>query len=458
MAAGSALALSALGPFGIARRLHVDSGAIVDVAILVIGPLVVLAVVCAATWWPVVSQFRRSTRRRAMSPRGGVRAVRALPPPAGAGVSMAVNAGRTGGLPIGTALAGVALAIAAALAVVGLTASFDVLTTTPANFGAPWDLSASAAVTEQGDVSPIVDLLASDPAVAAAGGIVGTDAMVGDEMAWVQAFGPVAGVDGRIGPVITSGRAPAAVDEIALGSTTMSDQGLSIGDTVEVEPATSAADDSSQLTVVGTTIVNDSFEDDPGRGGVVTVEWIERYAREVTPDPFVVRLLPGADEERFTADLEAVATAGVNGPLHQGAIRNIDRVRWVPFLLATVVGLLALASLAHALVLSIRRQRRELAILKSLGFRTGQVRAAVAWHATALAVAAAVVGVPLGIIVGRWGWRLVADRLGVASPPATPLLAIAVIVALAVALANVIAAYPGWKAAREPAGVALRVE
>ena len=190
----------------------------------------------------------------------------------------------------------------------------------------------------------------------------------------------------------------------------------------------------------------------------MTVEWIDRYADELTPDPYVVRLVPGADMERFRTRLEAVASAGVNGPVRQGAIRNLDRVRWVPFLLAALIGVLALASLAHALVLSVRRQRRQLAILKSLGFRTGQVRAAVAWHASALAVAAAVIGVPLGIVAGRWGWRLVADQLGVASPPATPIVAVTAIVVVAVLLANLIAAYPAWRAAREPTGVALRVE
>ena len=215
---------------------------------------------------------------------------------------------------------------------------------------------------------------------------------------------------------------------------------------------------STELTVVGTTIINDGFEDNPGRGGVVTVEWIEENGEELVPDPFVVRLRPDADVQRMRADLAAVVSGGVYGPQLQSAIRNVERVSWVPFLLAALVGALAVASLTHALVLSVHRQRGQLAILKSLGFRRGQVRAAVAFHATSLVVVAAVVGVPLGVILGRWGWRIVADEVGVASPPVTPLLWLAVIVVTVVAVANLVAAYPAWAAAREPTAHALRVE
>ena len=45
--------------------------------------------------------------------------------------------------------------------------------------------------------------------------------------------------------------------------------------------------------------MNDSFENNPGRGGVVTPDWIERYADEVSPDPYVIRLVPGADVDQF---------------------------------------------------------------------------------------------------------------------------------------------------------------
>ena len=458
VAIGTAVALSTVGPFGTAGRVEVDAGAIVDATVLGLGSVLTLLVIVGATLWPVARQFRRALRRPSVARRSALGAVEGyLPAPAVAGLSMSFSGRGAGGLPTGTAFAGVALAFTMAIGAVGLTASLDALTATPARFGVLWDFSASTAIGDQRERSTISRFLRDDPDVAAAALINGTDASIGDEVAWFQAFEPVAGVDGLIGPVITAGRAPAAIDEVALGSTTMAEQGLSIGDTIELR-TTSSADRTSQLTVVGSTIFNDSFEDNPGRGGVVTVDWVNEYADEATPDPFVVRLRPGADVERFRTALEDVATGGVSGPVVQGAIRNVERIRAVPFLLAALVGLLAVASLAHALVLSVRRQRGQLAVLKSLGFRRVQVCAAVACHATFLVVAAAAVGVPLGIIVGRWGWRLVADEVGVASPPTTPLLWLAVIVVVGILIANLVAAYPGWAAARESTARALRVE
>ena len=458
VAVGSAVALSALGPFGVAGRAEVDAGiVVVDGMVLLLGSALTIMVVAGATWWPVARDFGRPARRQRISRRSGIGVVPAhLPASATAGLSMSFSRRGAGGLPVGAALAGVALAFTTALAAVGLTASLDSLTSTSAHFGAPWDLSAGSAVGSDAS-SDLVELLGRDPDVEAAAGIVGSDAEIGDEVAWFQAFQPVDGVDGLIGPVITAGRAPAAIDEVALGSTTMADQGLAIGDSIDLRPVTSAGV-TSRMTVVGTTIINDSFENNPGRGGVVTVEWVDEYVEESSPDPFVIRLRSGADLARFRAELDEVATAGVSAPVVQGAIRNVDRVRFVPFLLAALVGLLAVASLAHALVLSVRRQRGHLAVLKSLGFRRGQVRAAVAWHASALVLVAAVIGVPLGIIAGRWGWRLIADELGVASAPTTPLLWLVLIIVGFVAIANLIAAFPAWAAARVSTAHALRVE
>jgi putative ABC transport system permease protein len=122
------------------------------------------------------------------------------------------------------------------------------------------------------------------------------------------------------------------------------------------------------------------------------------------------------------------------------------------------VGVLAVTSLAHALTLTIRRSRRQLAVWKSIGFTRRQVRAAVAWYASALAVGAAAVGVPLGVVLGRVGWQVIADQIGVASGPVTPAVGIASAVLGAVIVANMIAVYPAWREARVPTAEALRVE
>jgi len=112
----------------------------------------------------------------------------------------------------------------------------------------------------------------------------------------------------------------------------------------------------------------------------------------------------------------------------------------------------------HALVTSVSRRRRDLAMLKALGFTRGQVSQTVAWQATTFALLAALIGVPLGIAGGRWAWRLIAGQLGIDAGPIVPPLSVLAIAAGALLVANLAAAGPGRAAARTHPAVALRSE
>ena len=76
------------------------------------------------------------------------------------------------------------------------------------------------------------------------------------------------------------------------------------------------------------------------------------------------------------------------------------------------MAVLLAAAVANALVVAVRRRRHDLAVLRTLGFTTGQVVRTVLWQATTVGAVAVIVGIPLGVIVGRWTWTLLADRLG----------------------------------------------
>src|SRR5207249_814848 len=103
-------------------------------------------------------------------------------------------------------------------------------------------------------------------------------------------------------------------------------------------------------------------------------------------------------------------------------------------------------------------RRRDLAILKTLGFVRRQVSTTVAWQATTVAVVALAVGVPVGLAVGRWTWTFFAGQLGVI-PQAVVGVASTVIVVPAVILAgNLIAAVPGRLAAGTGPAQILRTE
>ena len=206
-------------------------------------------------------------------------------------------------------------------------------------------------------------------------------------------------------------------------------------------------------------VINDNFEKSPGRGAVVTPELIAQAAPEVpSGDPLVLRLRDGVDVQSFSEEVAAVYDGPVQGPVEPEAVRNVGRIRQIPALMAAVVAVLAIASLVHALVLSVGRNRRVLGVLKSVGFTRRQVGATVACHAMAFALVALVVAVPLGIMVGRWGWRLIAEGLGVAAVSVVPPVAVSAVIVGALVLANVAAAYPAWRAAHLRTAVALRSE
>jgi ABC-type lipoprotein release transport system permease subunit len=114
------------------------------------------------------------------------------------------------------------------------------------------------------------------------------------------------------------------------------------------------------------------------------------------------------------------------------------------------------ATLLHLLVVSVTRRRREVGLLKVLGFVNGQVASAVAWQATTLALVGIVIGVPLGVVVGKAVWNTFASNLGVVPVSVVPIWLIAVLVAGVLVVANLIAVAPALVATRSKPGELLR--
>ena len=161
------------------------------------------------------------------------------------------------------------------------------------------------------------------------------------------------------------------------------------------------------------------------------------------------------------AQLEALAMADgafafVRHEQPPTKIRDLDRVRVVPGAMAGVLALVAVATLAHLLVTSVHERRRELALLRTLGFSGQQLRATVSWHASLVAVTALAFGAPLGIVLGRLIWRWFAVGLDVSAPPETPWKWLIVVLVATVLLANLVAAIPGRSAARTRPTTVLR--
>jgi ABC-type antimicrobial peptide transport system permease subunit len=115
------------------------------------------------------------------------------------------------------------------------------------------------------------------------------------------------------------------------------------------------------------------------------------------------------------------------------------------------------ATLAHLLVVSVSRRRREVGLLKVLGFVNSQVVSSVSWQATTLALVGIAIGVPLGVVIGRAVWRTFANNLGVVPVPVVPSLLIVGLAAGVLVVANFIAIAPALAATRSKPGDLLRM-
>jgi ABC-type lipoprotein release transport system permease subunit len=139
-------------------------------------------------------------------------------------------------------------------------------------------------------------------------------------------------------------------------------------------------------------------------------------------------------------------------------IVNYKSMGSTPAVLGGALAVAAVSALALTLIASVRRRRRDLALLKTLGFTRRQLAAAVAWQSTIAVGVGILFGIPIGTVTGRSLWDLFAHELHVVADPSVPALTILFVAIGALVLANVVAAVPGRQAARTPAALALQAE
>jgi ABC-type antimicrobial peptide transport system permease subunit len=178
-------------------------------------------------------------------------------------------------------------------------------------------------------------------------------------------------------------------------------------------------------------------------------------------DTLLVRFRPGAGGpaalNAFAARAARLGAFVVQGPATPTDVVNFGRVQSLPLLLGMALSLLALVTIVHLLLTSVRRRRRDFAVLRSIGLTRGQVRSAVGWQAGTLTAVALGVGIPAGIVCGRVAWRLFAGQLGIEPVVVLPVILVLVVPA-ALVLAVAVAAVPGESAARTRPAEILRSE
>jgi ABC-type lipoprotein release transport system permease subunit len=299
-----------------------------------------------------------------------------------------------------------------------------------------------------------------------AGANQGTVVIDGKVVDMLLAFDPL---KGSVYPPLLEGHAPRAADEIVLASQTLQELHRQIGQMVAIAPPEGRP---LTLRIVGRMIapsVGDLFRNNMADGGWVYGPAVRTQQAQTPANPnssvpptvftlFAVRYKQGVSQTAAFASLQHNFGRTVLTQLPSEDVLNLQSVDRLPTLFAGLVALLGVATVGNTLVASVRQRRRDLAILKTIGFVRRQVAAVVAWQATSVSLVALLVGLPLGVAIGRLAWRVVTPGIGSVSPPLVSTVAIAAVIPAVLLLANVIAAWPALVAARVAPAVVMRSE
>jgi hypothetical protein len=500
LAAAVAVGLSPLSPLGPVRSVYPTPGITADWTVLGVGLVVLVGGLSAIAG---VLAYRgaphRVERRGRLGPRSRSRVARAaaaagLPASGVVGVRMAVEpgGGRTA-VPVRSALLGTALAIALLVATVTFGSSLQTLVSHPSLYGWNWSYMLSQVGSGGGNVPPqAFTLLAHDRDVAAYSGVSYFDGEIdGQDVPFL-----IGRVHARVAPPVLSGHALEAKGQIVLGGATLAALHKKKGDTVlfsygapkdapiYIPPTRLVIAGTSTMPAVGfASSISDHTS--MGVGALLSNNDLPATFLQVmdSPDPTLngpnlalVRMRAGVSAAAGRADLQRIAAAAdrafaaipkgggagdhiaVVGVQRPAEIVNYRTIGATPIFLVSGLAIGAVTALALTLVASVRQRRRDLALLKTLGFTQRQLAAAVAWQSSVNAVVGIIVGLPIGIIVGRWLWVLFARQIYAVPEPSVPVLSVVVIAIGALVLANVVAAIPARIAARTPTALMLRAE
>ena len=479
-AAGAALVtvlVSPLTPVGEARLAVPSPGRMsFDPVVLPFGALAVLAAVTAVSAWPAVRHARLLGRRaqpgRRQSRRGGPgRGLAGLPATALIGIRHALERGR-GGQPVGTALLGMVMAVAALCATAVFGASLTHLISSPALYGAPfqayfasdgepgsrrwsparcWTACGRTRAIEQITLGAFVEINVN-------GSHVRTVAMTP-----VRGPALLSAVDGRL---------PRGDRDIMLGVATMRATGARLGGTVQVTVSDpEGTPHEARFRVIGRASLN-AGTGGLGNGAVMTTSAF--IGAQCPPGPasppasarsgrasatvVLVRAAPGPPGARRWPGTSASTASLTYRPAKPAVLVNFGESVNFPLLFGVALSLFGAATMVHLLLVSVTRRRRETGLLKSLGFVRRQVAAAVCWQATTVALVGIAIGAPIGIAAGRVLWRVFATNFGVVPVPVVQPLLLAALVLGVLVVANVLAAVPALLAARSHPAQLLRAE
>ena len=491
LAGAVAIALSPVAPIGPVRAVYPDRGFNADWTVLALGTLALAGLLLLAAFvGAVLAAPHRHLSERVRGGRPGFAdaAFRwGLPPSTAVGARFALDAGRgRDGGSTRWVLVGAVTALLVVSATLTFGHSLQNLVAQPSLYGWNWDYAVQSSDGYGPVPQPTVQaVLHRTPGVAESGVWFSTLQLDGVEVPTL-----LASRNAAVAPPIVAGHGLEGKNQIVLGASTMAQLHKRLGDTVAMEYVPGFPPKAIHLTIVGVATmpaigIAEGLHSSMGVGALVPADngrLTEMLGPQGYPGcngPNMVllasdRMTSSAVVHRAAQDLATAASqvlakepansqncngyqASVLAVQRPAQIVNYRSMGLTPLLLAIVLAAGATIALGLTLVASVRRRRHELAILKAIGFTPGQLQWSVV-QAGIVAVVGIVVGVPLGLALGRWLWTLFVDEIGAVPAPVVPTLSVVLACLIALALAVCLSAVPGRIAARTPAAAALTPE
>lgn len=472
LAIGVAGAMSWLTPVGPAEYAEPSPGFHFATSILLGGALVLFVVFVGVGTIPAWNNARPHEHVGALhgSATAGWLSARGASPAMTTGVRFALEPGRgSTAVPTRATIVGAITAVVVAAATIVFASSLDRVVNDGRFYGSNFDLAIDfegGLPTDQAAVDAALTTVAADPAVERVGELRITEISVDDVAVTSLTFANTEDAD-PVMPTIAAGRAPTTANEIALGLTTMRELGVGIGDTVSL--VTDGFDGDAivvgRVVLPGLGLYSGSDRTSIGVGGLVSPESLGPRT-DATKSVIVVGLDPATDtpqeqevfENRIASALGQEGRTYFQSDARPSDVEGLAKLRSLPIVLASLLVLVVGVTVANAMVIAVRRRRRDIAILQSLGSTRGNVTTVGVWQGVTIGVTALLFGVPLGVATGRWFWSRLANGFGTLAEPVVPLPALFALIALVLLLAAISGFVPIRAGLRHRPATVLRSE
>jgi len=451
-------------PIGTGAPLEPAPGRRVDLPVLIGGFVLVVSLTLGgallASWLAGRAYVRFTTGRPSRV--AGIAGRVGAPVPIAIGSRFALERGSgTQSVPVLPAIVGSIVGVMGIVGALTFADGIDDATHNPERFGSYAEMDTFLGFNGE-------DFFPADDVIAALAAVDGVAAVNDNRSGVVQAAGadvPTFSYDpiGKPPIVVIEGALPSTAGEIVLAPKTADRIGVDIGERFEVVGAAA----SKEVLVTGFAFVPEGPHNEYDDGAWLTGEGSDQIVGGFKFHFLDITLDDGADVAAMSKriDTEVGPAIGMEGAtdiatprVPPGRIKELTQLERLPLYLAAFLGILAVTAVGHAVATAVRRRRRDLAVLRSIGLTRWQSRSIALWQAVVLALVGVVFGVPLGMALGRSLWRSVADSTPVLHVTPLALLALILIAPIAVALAMLLAAWPSQRVASMRVGQVLRTE